>query len=195
MAKNMLSVIVRSVVAIALGVLLVIERDAVVPFIVQLLGVALIVPGVVSLFTQFFGASKGVKLCWISCVTSVGSVAMGLWLLLTPAFFVALLMNILGIILLLVGVFQIVTLLSVAKGVRMSTYCYILPVLLAMTGLIVLFNPFGAASLPFLLIGIGAILGGLSDLINSVLIARKTKRNSDKEDVIVAIEDGSGDAP
>jgi hypothetical protein len=57
-------------------------------------------------------------------------------------------------------------------------------------GLAVLVNPFDAASVPFLLLGIGAVVGGISDLINSLYIMyRRRKYRVANNETVIIIDD------
>lgn len=190
MSKVMLNIIVRSVITVLAGILLVTQREVVMPIIVQCLGIALILPGVIALVSWFVGRSKqnGVT-PWVQFITSVASVAMGVWLLLSPGFFVAIFMTVLGIIVMLLGLYQVVSLLWISKLSRASWMLYILPVSLIVLGVLVLVEPFDVASLPFLLLGIGMIVGGVSDLINSIFIIKQKKRYRNIEEIQNLVED------
>ena len=185
----MLSVIIRSVVVILIGVLLVFQRDTIMPVIVQCIGAAFILPGIVAIASLFITAdNKKNVLVWPTAVTAVGSVALGLWMLFSPLFFVALIMNILGVLLLLLGLYQIFVLVVSKKHCAVSFAFFVMPLLLVLLGGFVLAKPFGAASLPFLFIGIGAIIGGISDIL-SYMIIRRSNRNKQQEETEVEIID------
>lgn len=170
----MLSVVLRSLSSVAVGLLLIVYKDAVMPFIVQLIGVAFMLPGLVSIGVRLFAARDGgMPLLSIGLITSLGSVAFGAWLLFAPAFFVAMLMSMLGVALLLAGAYQIVALVRLRRyGVRPSLYYYIVPCFIVLLGIFILLNPSGTAALSFWLIGVGAALAGVSDFINWLLIRK-----------------------
>ena len=176
----MIQVLIRCILTVVIGILLIVYRDAVLPFIVQCLGVAFVIPGLFALGRYLFSKMEMTgALSWMSLVTSFGSVVFGLWLLFSPGFFIAILMNVLGVLLVLFGVYQSVQLFASRKYVsRVPVALYIMPVLLLLLGLFVLANPFGVAPLPFMLLGIGAVVGGLSDFISSVFVMRSKRHNS-----------------
>lgn len=170
----MLHVVIRSLLTMSIGVLLIIYRDAVMPFIVQCLGVAFMIPSLFALIVSIFGNSRqhGAK-SWITIVTSLGSMAFGLWLLLSPTFFIAIIMNLLGVLVVIIGLYQFFILFSSRNSIgNIPVYLYLMPFVLVVLGLFVIANPFGAIAIPFLLLGIGAVLGGLSDIINTLFISR-----------------------
>ena len=176
----MLNAFFRSLSVVVVGVLLVLYKEAVIPFVVQLVGVAFMLPGLVALGLHLYASREGRNpLLSLHMLTSLGSVAFGAWLLFDPAFFVAVLMNMLGVILVLIGAYHIIVLLRVgAVASRPSLYYYILPVFVVLLGLFALFNPLEAASLPFLLIGVGAVMAGVSDFVNTLLL-RKIRKEAD----------------
>ncbi len=190
----MLNVIIRSIATILIGVLLIMQREAIMPIIVQCLGVAFVLPAILALLSHFIyskeaAPSKGRP---VVVLTSVGSMVFGLWLLLMPSFFVGILMLLLGSILTVFGLYQIVALFMARKFSRVPLFMYIMPVALVVVGCLVLTKPFGAASLPFLLVGIGAVVGGVSDLINSIFIEYK-RRKKERADAIQISIDTSDD--
>lgn len=190
----MLNLIVRSVAIILVGVLLIVQRDAVMPIIVQCLGIAFILPGVIAV-TSYIMARRnsgvGGKLNVAYPLAAVGSILLGGWLLFSPTFFVSIIMNLLGIMLSLIGLYQLLTLLVTMRHTRVSIFLFIMPVVLLLMGGFVLFNPFEAASLPFLLLGIGAIIAGLSDFINTLFVTRIKKRHTVEIEEVTPIDDNS----
>lgn len=105
----------------------------------------------------------------------IAGVALGAWLLLSPAFFLTLLMVLLGLLLLFVGFYQLVTLLMARRGVRVPLPMYVVPLLLLVAGVIVIANPFEAAGVPFLIVGVAAILSGVSELVAKIYISRRSR--------------------
>lgn len=186
----MSSIILRSILTIAVGILLVVQREVFLPILVQCVGVAFLLPGIFALVA--YAASrvkKNIKpVGLLQLLTGAGSMLFGLWLLLNPAFFVAIFMNLLGVILVLLGGYQIFSVLWARRNASLSVWLLVTPLLLVAVGVIVLLKPFGVASVPFLLLGIGAVMGGLSDLVNSLLIYRI--KNAGKGDIVV-VEEGN----
>lgn len=85
-------------------------------------------------------------------LVTVGAAAilLGAWLLLSPGFFLSLLMLVLGVLLLAMGFYQLVVLLAVQRSLHLSFYMYIVPLLLLAMGVLVVVNPFEAAAIPSL---------------------------------------------
>ncbi len=192
----MLNVIVRSVATILVGILLIMQREAVLPIIVQCIGAAFILPGLFALVSFLLRKNNDTaQQKWqptVTMLTSIGSIVFGLWLLLTPEFFVGTFMMLLGIMVSLLGLYQITILILARKYSAVPFIMFIMPIALLVVGLAVLVNPFDAATIPFLLLGIGAVVGGVSDLVSSLFIIYRRRRTS--EDVIISIDDINRDA-
>lgn len=102
----MLNIIVRSVATILVGVLLLMQREVIMPIIVQCIGTAFILPSLFVLVSYLLNKNTGTmrkEHFPITLFTSLGSLVFGLWLLLTPAFFVEILMILLGVLISLMG--------------------------------------------------------------------------------------------
>ena len=174
----MLNVVVRSLCVIVIGVLMVVMRESFMPFIIQLLGAVFMVSGAISLFNIYVlrkkGMSKGFDTAVLAFV-GVAGVVLGAWLLLSPGFFLSVLMTVLGLLLLVAGLYQVANLLLAQKSVRVPFFMYIVPLLLIVAGVVVVADPFEVAGLPFLVVGVGAVLSGASDLLSSVYIAARRR--------------------
>ena len=174
----MVNLLVRSLCTILIGVLMIILREAFMPVIVQFIGAAFIVSGVISLFNVYLlhkrGLSKGFD-AFVLVTVGVAALFLGAWLLLSPAFFLSLLMLVLGVLLLAMGGYQFVMLLAMQRRLHLSLYRYVVPLLLLAMGVVVVVNPFEAAAVPFLVVGVGAVLAGVSDLVNTLYLIRRSR--------------------
>lgn len=174
----MVNLLVRSLCTILIGVLMIILREAFMPVIVQFIGAAFIVSGVISLFNVYLlhkrGLSKGFD-AFVLVTVGAAALFLGAWLLLSPAFFLSLLMLVLGVLLLAMGGYQFVMLLAMQRRLHLSLYRYVVPLLLLAMGVVVVVNPFEAAAIPFLVVGVGAVLAGVSDLVNTLYLIRHSR--------------------
>ena len=175
---SMLNIVVRSLCVILIGVLMVVLREAFMPLIIQFIGAAFMVSGALSLFNIYLLRKRGLAKpfdMFVLVAAGVAGVVLGAWLLLSPAFFLSLLMIVLGVLLLLSGFYQLATLLGAQKSVRVPFFMYIVPLLLLVAGVVVLANPFEVAGLPFLVVGVGAILSGVSELVAGIYIRSRRR--------------------
>jgi uncharacterized membrane protein HdeD (DUF308 family) len=99
----------------------------------------------------------------------------GMTLAVAPQFFVNALMYILGIVLVVGGVQQIVTLTGARKWTNIPAAFYILPALIVIAGIFVFFNPFKAAENLFILTGAACLIYGIADFANWLKFRRQGK--------------------
>ena len=92
--------LIRILFALVIGLVLVIWPDAAASYIVMTVGVAFLIPGVISLF-GYFVPKKTKELVTRFPVEGIGSLLFGLWLIIMPEFFADILMFLLGFILMM----------------------------------------------------------------------------------------------
>ena len=166
--------IIRCICALVIGVLLVAWPEAAILYLVITIGVLFLVPGLFSVFGYLIrGKQDGSSFP----IAGLGSLLFGLWLMIMPAFFVGILMYVLGAVLVLAGISQIVN-LSAARSWT------VVP-----GGFFVLFNPFTAAAVPFIILGVSSIVYGLSDLINIIRFRQKKEPGMPEIEDITPIEE------
>ena len=157
--------IIRCICALVIGVLLVAWPEAAILYLVITIGVLFLVPGLFSLSGYLIrGKQDGSRFP----IAGLGSLLFGLWLMIMPAFFVGILMYVLGAVLVLAGISQIVNLSAARSWTVVPGGFFVIPVLVLIAGIVVLFNPFTAAAVPFIILGVSSIVYGLSDLINII---------------------------
>ena len=168
----------RCVSAIAIGILLVVWPEAAILYLVIAIGAMFFLPSLFSLVGYFM---KGRQLGMYFPIVSLGSLLFGLWLMISPAFFVGILMYVLGVVLVFAGISQIANLLSARGYATVPFGYYVMPVLILLAGLVVLVNPFAAVAVPFIILGVSSTAYGITELIN---IYRFRKKNPKTEVVI-----------
>ena len=155
--KTMNYSLIRILFALVIGLVLVIWPNAAASYIVITVGVAFLIPGVISLFP----------------IEGIGSLLFGLWLIVMPEFFADVLMFLLGFILIMGGVQQIASLSMARRWMPVPGAFYLIPSLILIAGIIALFNPTGARNTAFIIIGISSLVYSLSELINWFKFARR----------------------
>ena len=146
-------------------------------YFVITVGVAFLIPGVISLF-GYFGRKKsedGVSPRFP--IEGVGSLLFGLWLIVMPEFFADVLMFLLGFILIMGGVQQIASLSMARRWTPVPGAFYLVPALILIAGIVALFNPTGARNTAFIIIGISSLVYSLSELINWFKFVRCRPKN------------------
>lgn len=163
--------IVRSISVLLIGILFLVLGDSALSLLVVIVGVLLMIPGIWSLISYV----RHIKQRPMFPLAALGSFILGLWLTVSPAFFVSFFMYVLGVILVALGIYQLATLSVSSRILPVAWPLYVLPVLVLLLGLFVIFNPFEAAALPFILIGIGCIISAINDLVAAIRISKQHK--------------------
>ena len=178
--------IIRCICALVIGVLLVAWPEAAILYLVITIGVLFLVPGLFSVFGYLIrGKQDGSSFP----IAGLGSPLFGLWLMIMPAFFVGILMYVLGAVLVLAGISQIVNLSAARSWTVVPGGFFVIPVLVLIAGIVVLFNPFTAAAVPFIILGVSSIVYGLSDLINIIRFRQKKEPGMPEIEDITPIEE------
>lgn len=164
--KKINNSILRSAFAVILGLVLVLWPEAAVTYLVITIGVCFILPGVFTLLNYFTREKVEGEPSPMFPIEGAGSILFGAWLVIMPAFFVSILMYILGALLVIAGIQQVVMLVSARKWSIVPVGFYVMPVLILLTGVMILAYPFSAATNTFVIFGIACILYGLNELIN-----------------------------
>ena len=178
--------IIRCICALVIGVLLVAWPEAAILYLVITIGVLSLVPGLFSLSGYSIrGKQDGSRFP----IAGLGSLLFGLWLMIMPAFFVGILMYVLGAVLVLAGISQIVNLSAARSWTVVPGGFFVIPVSALIAGIVVLFNPFTAAAVPFIILGVSSIVYGLSDLINIIRFRQKKEPGTPEIEDITPIEE------
>ncbi len=179
--KTMNYTVVRGICAMVVGLLLVVWPETAIIYLVITIGALFLIPGLVSIVSYILnGRSTGMPFP----IIGVGSSLFGLWLMMSPAFFVGILMYVLGVVLVFAGISQIVGLMNARHWTPVAMGYYVIPVLILLAGLVVLLNPFAVATIPFIILGVSCMVYGISDIINRVRF-RPKKETSAYPDVMI----------
>ena len=177
----------RGIAALLIGILLVFWSQNAVTYLIMAVGCLFLIPGLLSLLAYFRETSpEGNRSFGWSQVLGIGSILFGLCLIVSPVFFEKSLMYALGIILSYAGLSEIIQLTVARQWTRVPVGFYVTPVLVMLVGSFILFNPIESANVPFIILGIGCMVYGLSDMVNVIKFRR---RNSDVEEVQVVLDE------
>ena len=163
----------RCVSAIAIGLLLMVWPEAAIVYLVIAIGAMFFLPSLISLVGYFM---KGHQLGMYFPIVSLGSLLFGLWLMVSPGFFVGILMYVLGVVLVFAGISQIARLLNVRSFAVVPFGYYVVPVLILLAGLVVLANPFAVATIPFIILGVSSTAYGITELFNLYKFRKKEEK-------------------
>lgn len=181
--KTMNYSVIRSICIVMVGLLLVVWPETAIIYLVIAIGALFLIPGLVSVVGYVFrGRQAGMPFP----IIGIGSSLFGIWLMISPAFFVGILMYVLGVLLVFAGISQIVNLMNIRSWAQVSGGYFVIPILILLAGIVVLLNPFAAASVPFIILGVSSIVYGATDIMNRIRFRKKEETNVSQE---VEIED------
>ncbi len=159
--------ILRGIFALVLGIVLIMWPEIAVTYLVIAIGILFIVPGAYSVLSFFFRKRDEFSPKHTFPIEAAGSILFGVWLVVMPGFFVNIFMYILGALLVIAGIQQLVFLARARKWSTVGWGFYVMPVLILLTGILILAYPFEAATNTFIIFGIAAVFYGICELVNS----------------------------
>ena len=118
-------------------------------------------------------------------IVGAGSIILGLVLALTPGVFLNGLMYILGAIMILGGINQLMSLVSIRRLGSVPFGFWIAPSIILITGLFVVLKPMESAEVPLLILGWCCLLYGVTELINALKINSIRKAASRQAEELV----------
>lgn len=167
---NWLTVLVMFVV----GILLIIwhARLDVLNWIIMAVGISLILPGLydfVIALRSSGGSEKSQAIRQMSgstMIVAVGAIALGVWMLISPSFFVGVMAYAFGAILVFLGIYHIAIVAYLSRPLSLPGFLYIIPVLLIIAGLIILLSSVRTIqSVVVLIMGISLVASSINSLL------------------------------
>ena len=172
--------LLRGLIALLLGILLVFWSQGAVLYLIMVVGCLFLIPGIFSLWSHYRQTSvEGHHRFGWSQVLGIGSILFGLCLIINPVFFEKSLMYTLGVILSYAGLSEIIQLATARQWMRVPSGFYVIPILVMLVGIFILFNPIESANVPFIILGIGCMVYGISDMINVIRFRRRNEATSE----------------
>ena len=103
-------------------------------------------------------------------LVGIGSLLLGLTLVITPTLFVHWLMYILGAMLILGGINQLIILVATRRYGSIGAFFWIAPILIIIAGIFIFIKPMESAELPMIILGWCMLLYGVTEIINSIMV-------------------------
>ena len=172
--NNKFSGILRALAAIAIGLVMVCSTDATTN-VVKIIAAFLFAAGIVSFAYGFANRRNGALSLML--VNSAVDIVIGLLLFLFPGFVAGAIVTIIGVIILVFGIFQILALAGTMSLLGSGLFALILSGFAIAGGILLIFNPFSERVMS-VLAGICLIWYGISDLIS---MRRVTKAKAEYE--------------
>lgn len=170
------SAILRSAVYMILGIILIIFPDTTARTLCYLGGGAVVIIGVVTLITYQFRELK-IRYYRNDFVVGLIEVLLGLFCIYKAQLLIALLPFILGIFVAISGFCKLQNGLDVKRmGYSNWHIIVLLAALNIVFGMVLLWNPFTAAVVMYIVIGVGLVFSGITDLVLTILISGQVHR-------------------
>ena len=181
----MMNGFLRGVVTLVIDVLLVVMSNAAVEFLIRIAGIAFLLPAVASLVNLYISRDemKGLPSVLIA-VVDLGSMAFGMWLLVSPLSFQTLFVRMMALLLFVVALHQIFVLISLRRKSKLYWKMCILPLILLSIAIYLFFQTQAAVSLMAIVLGVCAISSALYDIFIAIML-RKVRGN----DIVVLPEE------
>lgn len=123
------------IIALIVGIVLIFMKGAAISAVVMVVGVFFLLAAIINLILSF---RKETASPFISVLTAIGAIALGLWLLFDPAGFTSIIVYVFAALMILAGLYHIFLLAFGFKDVKFPFAFYILPILLALGGMVIL---------------------------------------------------------
>lgn len=169
--NNKFSSILRSLAAIAIGLVMVCATDATTT-VVQIIAAFLFAAGIVSFAYGFANRKSGTF--GLMTVNAVVDIVIGLILFLWPGFVAGVIVAIIGIVILVFGVIQILALAGTMSLLGSGGLNILLACLAVAGGIVLIFNPFSERVMS-ILAGVFLIYYGITDLISMRRVSKAKK--------------------
>lgn len=195
------SAILRALVAVVVGVLLIVYRKSMLEWIVILAGSLFFLSGCLSCLVYYWGRRRAERTTKVIDqkgnvirapkpllpIAGVGSVLLGVILMLMTGSFLRGVAYVLATILVLGAINQFATLGSARRYARVPLIYWLLPAVTLTIGAIILLKPIDAMASPLLIIGWCLIFYGVVELLNALKIHQLQRQWRKAEDAQVIV--------
>ena len=171
--RNRFSGWIRAAIAVLIGCIMVFKPETSLIFLVKVIAAIMIASGIVSLAYGVANRRNGGL--GLLVFNTIVDILIGVLLFVFPDVVASFVIILIGVALLIFGIFQIAAMISASAFVPVTAWSFLLPVICAGGGVPLLFDPFDAASTMTLVAGIAILIYGLSELFASWKMARAMK--------------------
>ena len=171
------STLTRSIIAIAIGVILIIWPDKVKELLVTVVGLLLMIPSLVALAPLLFAPkNENTKQNILPMIGGVGLAILGLIMILLPETFISLLTLLIGILLFLAGALQVVGVFTYCRQIR-SYWLMLTPLIILIMGVVTISNFKNISNILLIMIGATSLLYGIAEILNYYKLRRYRIKN------------------
>lgn len=163
----------RAIIALLCGLTLVIWPGAIKNSIIVIIGTLILAVGIISLiFALTKNNGKPIEKAPLLMLNAVVDIAFGVILIIFRTFFADLIMFVFGIVLLIFGLGQIISLVRTDRKVSVNWGLYVGPALTALVGMFLFFYPGKSGDFAFRLFGISILIYSVSEFISTYIIRK-----------------------
>lgn len=175
--KNRFGGFLRALVAIAIGVVMVVSRTDAMVLAVRIIAAFLLASGIVSLVVGYRDRQN--NQLPLMGVNGIVDIVIALLVFIFPHFVAGLIVYLIGFVLLGFGIFQLITLASANKIMKVGVMAFVMPVLVLIAGAFLLARPTFIGTAVGTVAGAALIVYGVSELLSSW----KMKKAIDEYDI------------
>lgn len=171
------STLSRSLIAIAIGVVLIIWPEKVQELLVTVVGVLLMIPSVITLTPLLFSRNnENKKQQMLPVLVGTGLAILGLIMILIPETFISLFTLLIGILLFLAGLMQVIALFNYCRQAR-NFWLMLTPLIILIMGVVTISNFKNISNILLIMIGVTSLLYGISEILNYYKLRKYTITN------------------
>ena len=163
--KNRFSGWLRAVVALAIGIVMVVSRTDAMVLAVRIIAAFLLASGIVSLAVGYKNRQN--NQLPLMGVNGIVDIVIALLVFIFPNFVAGLIVYLIGFVLIGFGLFQLITLASANKVLKVGVAAFVMPILVRLAGAFLLARPTFIGSAVGVVAGAALIVYGASELLSS----------------------------
>ena len=175
--KNRFSGFIRAAVALAVGIVMVVTKTDAMVLAVRIIAAFLLASGLVSLFVGYRDRQNNQMP--LMGVNGAVDILIALLVFIFPNFVAGLIVYLIGFVLLGFGLFQLITLASANRVMKVGVMAFVMPVLVLLAGAFLLARPTFIGTAVGTVAGAALIVYGVSELLSSW----KMKKAIDEYDI------------
>lgn len=163
--KNKFNGPIRALTALAIGIVMVVSKTDALELVVRIIAAFLLASGLVSMIVGYRNRASGTM--GLMGFNGVVDIILGFFLFMFPGLVAGLLIYLIAFILIVFGFFQLLTLFSANRVLRVGPVGFILPVLVLAAGFFLLSRPSFLGEAIGVVAGAALIVYGASELLSS----------------------------
>jgi len=179
----------RAICSIVIGILLLKYPDNSVTWLTMAIGILFLLSGIIAMISYWTARRHAGEYTITDAegnvisgsqpsfpIVGIGSVILGLTLMLSPDMFVRWLMYILGAMIILGSINQLIVLIAARRFGSIGAFFWIAPIVLLIIGILIFVKPMESAELPLIILGWCMLVYGVTEVINSLMVYSLRKR-------------------